>query len=63
MKNRKIPYGYEMKNGAVIINGSAFKIFGGNIQQNCKGDGYGKGRNGKTYFKKRKCFRKGGLVI
>ena len=22
MKNRKIPYGYEMKNGAVVINGA-----------------------------------------
>ena len=25
MKNRKIPYGYEMKNGAVIINGAEAK--------------------------------------
>ena len=61
-KYREKTYNRENESGA-YKHGSAFGIFRGNIQQNCKGDGYGKGRNGKTYFKKRNCFRKGGLVI
>lgn len=55
-------YNRENESGA-YKHSSAFGIFWGNIQQNCKGDGYEKGRNGKTYFKKRNCFRKGGFVI